>query len=177
MLFCLSVCIPITFPFPFPSRNVCPGVLPCLFPSLPEWPRLFLSFPLFRSRDLAALVSSLSSILLLKHLRALNFHPFLALSRPVRSSSGFLYCKAASLAVFIPVSVFHFRVPLMSYSGKNERRFSVVFQISRVIFDFRFARAIIFLSFYNKITLISNRSCPFLSHPVPPTRLPALYYL
>ena len=138
---------------------------------------MFFSFPLFRSRDLAALVSSLSLEIGLNVLGTVNFHPFLALSRPVRSSSGFLYCKAASLAVFIPKSVFRFRVPCGSNPGKSGRRFSVVFHFSRVNFVFVFARAIIFSLFYIKITLFFKRSRPVLSHPVPPTRLPALYYL
>ena len=113
----------------------------------------------------------------MKHLRDVYFHPFLALSHPVRSSSDFISRVAASLAVFIPLSVFRFRVPLMSYPGKNERRFPVVFQISSVVFVFFLARAKTFLSFRIKITLIFKRSGLFLSHPVPLTRLPALYYL
>ena len=120
---------------------------------------------------------SLSLELLVNVSRALNFHSFLAFSHPGRSSSGFISRIGASLAVFLPLSVFRFRVPLMSYPARNGRRFPVVFLISSVVFFFFLARAIIFLSFYIKITLISKRSRPFLSHPVPPTRLPALYYL
>ena len=126
---------------------------------------------------LAAIFVSLSLQLLVNVLQSLNFHPFLALSHPVRSSSGFISRVAPSLAVFPELSVFRFRVPLMSYRARNERRFLVVFQISRVIFQFFRARAKTFLSFYTKITLIFKRSRPVLSHPVPPTRLPALYYL
>ena len=122
--------------------------------------------------------SSLSpSTFLLKHLRNLNFHPFLALSHPGRSSFGFISRVAASLAVFPNFSVFRFRVPLMSCPARSGRRFRGVFQLSRLFSSFNRSRAIIFLSFSNKITLISNRSRPLLSHPVPPTRLPALYYL
>ena len=150
---------------PFPSR-----VLLIVFPAFPFL--LLLVSAIWRRS------SSLSpSTFLVNVLQSLNFHPFLALSHPVRSSSGLISRVAASLAVFPKLSVFRFRVPLMSYSARNGRRFLVVFQISRVIFHFRFARAIIFLSFYIKITLISNRSRPLLSHPVPPTRFPSLYYL
>ena len=173
----LSVHFPVSFPIPY-SVSRCPSLaLP--FPSRV----LLIVSPAFRFLLLLVSAiwrrsSSLSpSTFLLKHLRRLNFHPFLALSHPVRSSSGLISRVAASLAVFSRLSVFRFRVPLMSYAARNGRRFRVVFQISSVVFVFFLARAKTFLSFSIKITLIFKRSRPVLSHPVPPTRLPALYYL
>ena len=125
----------------------------------------------------AALLFSLSPILLLKHLRALNFVSFLAFSRSVRSFSRFLYFLAASLAVFPVWFPFCFRVPLISYPARNDGRFRSVFEIWRVFLApfscFSFSRD----NFPIKITLIFKRSRPVLSNPVPPTRLPALYYL
>ena len=43
----VSVCIPSTFLNCFPSRSVCPGVLPILSIPLPEWSKLFFSSPFF----------------------------------------------------------------------------------------------------------------------------------
>ena len=158
------LCVPYSipgFPFPFQSGFDC-------------FSRLHFSAPVGVGH-LAASSSLFPSTFLVKHLRHLNFHPFLPFSRPVRSSSNFISRVAASLAVFVPLSVFRFRVPLMSYPARSRSRFPAVFQISSVVFNFFRTRAIIFLSFYIKITLISNRSRPLLSHLVPPTRLPALY--
>ena len=177
----MCVGCPCAFPCDFPSRDVCPGVLPCLFPFSPGVTSVVFLSRSFRSRDLAALFF-LSRVdffprRLVKHLQSLNFPSFLEISRPARSSSGFISRVAASLAVFLPFSVFRFRVPLMSYPARNGRRFPVVFLISRLFSTFLHSRAIIFLSFSIKITLIFKRSRPVLSHPVPPTCLSALYYL
>ena len=43
----VSVCIPCTFPIPFPFRLLCPGVLPILSIPIPEWSKLFFSSPFF----------------------------------------------------------------------------------------------------------------------------------
>ena len=132
------------------SRDVCPGVIPCLFPSLPEWLQLF--FP--RSFDHVTWrrsfffpASTFFPRRLVKHLRALNFPPFLEISRPVRSSSGFMSRVGARLAVFLKFPAFRFRVPLMSYPARNGSRFLVVFLISRVDFIFFIARARFFSLF------------------------------
>ena len=155
-----SVHFPVSFPIPYyVSRS------PSLALSFPS--RVFLivspAFPCFAPvgvGHLAAVFLLSPSTFLVKHLRHLNFHPFLAFSRPVRSSSNFISRVAASLPVFVPLSVFRFRVPLMSCPARSRSRFPRVFQISRNVSTFLRSRAIIFLFFYNKITLISNRSCP-----------------
>ena len=92
---CYLVCVVCPCAFRLLSRVishpvVCPGVLPCLFPSLTEWPRLFF-FPALSITWLGgARLFSLSLELLVNVSRALTFHPFLTLSHPGRSSSGFL---------------------------------------------------------------------------------------
>ena len=122
-----SVHFPLSFPvpycvsrspslaFPFPSR-----VLLIVSPAFPFCAPVGVG-------HLAASSSLFPSTFLVKHLRHLNFHPFLAFSHPVRSSSNFISRVAASLAVFLQLSVFRFRVPLMSYPARSGSRFQLVF--------------------------------------------------
>ena len=123
---------------PFPSR-----VLLIVFPAFP-FLLLLVSAIWRRSSCLSP------STFFVKHLGHLNFHPFLAFSHPGRSSSNFISRVAASLAVFIQLSVFRFLVPLMSYPARSGRRFPAVFQISRVIFEQFRSRAIFFSLFLIK---------------------------
>ena len=123
---------PVSFPVPYYVSRSPSLALP--FPSrvrlivFPAFPFLLLLVSAIWRRS-----SSLSPCTFtLKHLRDLNFHPSLAFSHPGRSSSGFISREAASLPVFVPLSVFRFRVPLMSYPARSGSRFPRVFQISRV---------------------------------------------
>ena len=129
------LCVPFSIPgspFPFPSA----------FDS-------FSRLPFFAPVGVAPSGGDLlsPSTFLVKHLRDLNFHPFLAFSRPVRSSSNFISRVAASLAIFFLLSVFRFPVPLMSYPARSGSRFPAVFQISRVVFNF-FSLARLFFSLF-----------------------------
>ena len=173
----VSVCIPCTFRFLSRSEFCVPGWFRCS-PFLSRSARICFPLPFFRSRDFSALFPFCpASTFLLKHLQDVNFPSRVALSRPARLSSRFLLFLAASLAVFPVWFPFCFRVPLIIYPARNDRRFRRVFEIWRVFLArfscFSFSRG----TFCIKITLIFTPSRPVLSNPVPPTRLPALYYL
>ena len=149
-----------------------------MIPLLSRSARSCFSLGAVRSRDLAALVFPLSSlILLVEHLGALNFHSFFPLSRSVRSTSRFLSFLAASLVIFPVAFPFCFRVPLISYPARNDQRLRRVFQISRVFLArfscFSFSRGTSPI----QTTLNSKLSRPVLSHPVTAFRPPALYYV
>ena len=119
------LCVPFSIPgspFPFQSDFDCFSRLPFSAP--------------VGVGHLAASSTLFPSTFLVKHLRHLNFHPFLPFSHPVRSYSNFISREAASLAVFLLLPVFRFPVPLMSYPARNGSRFPGVFQISSVNFNF-----------------------------------------
>ena len=123
---------------PFPSRV--PLIVFPVFPFL-----LLLVSAIWRRSS-----SLFPSTFIVKHLQSLNFHPFLVFSRPARSSPNFISRVAASLAIFLQLSVFRFRVPLMSYPARSGSRFPRVFQISRddfVVFEFFFRSRAIFSLF------------------------------